>query len=159
VQQEDPSVLNGVEPTVWLSGEFITLLNKLVFPIVWLSVVAGFPLWVFIKFGHISIANDFRFFVAVVLIATGFMVWLAVRLQRVGYSGRELVLSNYWREARVPFNQVEAVEPVWWYRRRMVRIRFSAQTPFGQVVYYLPKWAFVRFLMTAPDEELRRILW
>lgn len=143
---------------MWLSGEILTVLNKLVFPIVWLAAVAGFPLWVLLETGRLSIAPSFRLFVAVVLIATGFLLWQAAHLQRVGYWGRELIVANYWREARIPFEQVAAVEPVWWYRRRMVRIRFSRQTPFGSTVYYLPKWGPIRCLFASPEEELRRLL-
>ena len=62
-------------------------------------------------------------------------------MQRVGYSGRDLIVSNYLRQERIPFDQVEAVEPVWWYYRRMVRIRLRSNSSFGKVLYYIPKWA------------------
>jgi hypothetical protein len=79
-------------------------------------------------------------------------------LKKVGYSGRQLVVSNYWREVRIAFEDVDAVEPVWWYRGRMVRIRFRCETPFGDTVYYLPKWGPIRCLFDTPDQELRDIL-
>jgi hypothetical protein len=144
---------------VWLSGEVLTLLNKAVFPVLWLAFVAGVPLWVFVTYGRISIAGGFEFIVAFVLVSTVVMVWMAVRLQRVGYCGRELVIANYWREARVPFDQVAAVESVWWYRSRLVRIRFNRRTPFGSCVYYLPKWGPLRALFTKPEEALKQLLW
>ena len=62
------------------------------------------------------------------------------------------------REERIPFNQVEAVEPVWWYHRRMVRVRLRPDTSFGQVVYYIPKWAAIKCLWVAPEKELQKIL-
>jgi hypothetical protein len=156
---ETPPISMGVsrEETVWLSGEFVTFLNKLVFPVAWLALLS----WIFfiaVKAGHISIASDFKILVAVLLAGTAFMLWLSTRLQRVGYAGRELVVSSYWREERIPFQQVEAVEPVWWYRRRMVRIRLRADSQFGQVVYYLPKWGFIRCLVSSPDKELRDLI-
>jgi hypothetical protein len=143
---------------VWLSGAVLTLLNKVVFPVLWLAFVAGVPLWVFVTYGRISIGGGFEFIVAFVLVSTIVMVWMAVRLQRVGYCGRELVIANYWREAWVPFDQVAAVEPVWWYRSRLVRIRFKRRTPFGSCVYYLPKWGPVRALFAKPEEELKQLL-
>jgi len=157
---EAPFIATGVaaEPTVWLSGEFITFLNKLLFPVVWLAVICGLLLSVIVRTGRISIASDFRFLVAAVLIGTAFMLWFSARLQRVGYAGRELVISSYWREARIPFDQVEAVEPVWWYRGRLVRIRLRSESPFGDVVYYLPKWGFIRCLWSSPDKELRELI-
>ncbi|HYM11547.1 MAG TPA: hypothetical protein VEU62_12490 [Bryobacterales bacterium] len=144
--------------TIWLSGAVLTLLNKLVFPIVWVAAVGGALLWVFIQTGRISIQPGFRFICAFALLATAFAVWMTARLQRVGYCGRELIVANYWREARIPFEHVEAVEPVWWYRGRMVRIRFRERTPFGFTVYYLPKWGPLRCLFAAPDRELRDLI-
>jgi hypothetical protein len=141
-----------------LSGAVLTLLNKVVFPVVWVGGLAALLLWAFIKTGRISIAEDFRLLAALVVIATVFMLWLTARLQRVGYRGRELIVANYWRQARIPFEQVEAVEAVWWYRGRMVRIGFCERTPFGYTVYYLPKWGPLRCLYRAGDEELRRVL-
>jgi hypothetical protein len=148
----------SAERTVWLSGEFVTLFNKLLFPVVWLALTSGVLLSVFVRTGHLSIAGNARLLVVFVLIATAFMVWFSLRVQRVGYSGKELVISNYWREARVPFDQVEAVEPVWWYRGRLVRIQLRSQSPFGQVVYYLPKWGFIRCLWSSPDKGLRELI-
>src|SRR5579859_3052050 len=149
---EAPYILNGVsvEPTTWLSGEVVTFLNKFAFPVAWLALISGAFLAAFIKSGHIFVASDFRLLLVVILIATGFMIWFSLRLQRVGYVGRELVVSNYWREARIPFSQVEAVESVWWYRRRLVRIRLRSESPFGMDIYYLPKWGFVRCLWSSP---------
>jgi hypothetical protein len=146
------------DPPVWLSGAIVTLLNKLVFPAIWLGCLAGLILAVLLRNGHIAIASGFRFFALLVGVATVFMLWISVRLQRVGYAGTNLVVANYWREERIPFKQVEAVEPVWWYRNRMVRIHFSAETPFGSTVYYLPKWGGLRAMFSSPDEELRTIL-
>lgn len=155
---EVPSEPNEkAQPAVWLSGAVLTLLNKLVFPAVWLAFLGGIVLGTLLKFGRISIASDFRFFIAVVLLATGFMLWMSARLERVGYAGRELIVSNYYREIRIRFDQIEAVEPVWWYRP-MVRIRFRSDTAFGQVVYYLPKWGFLRRFGRAPEKELQDLI-
>lgn len=153
-----PKPTGTSQSTVWLSGEVITLLNKLVLPGVWLVFLVGIVLWTLLKLGRISIASDFRFFVAVVLLGTAFMLWMSARLERVGYVGRELIVSNYRREIRIPFDHIEAVEPVWWYRRRMVRIRFRYDTAFGQVVYYMPKWGFLRCFGRAPEKELRDLI-
>jgi len=153
-----PATAVSGERTVWLSGECTTFLNKLLFPVVWLALICGFLLSAIVKTGRISIANDFRFLVVAVLIGTAFMLWFSVRLQRVGYAGRELVISSYWREARIPFDQVEAVEPVWWYRGRLVRIQLRSESAFGDVIYYLPKWGFVRCLWSSPDKELRELI-
>jgi len=149
---------NDADSPVWLSGTVVTFLNKLLFPALWLGVLAGLILAALIRNGHISIAPGFRWFAALVVAATVFMLWISARIQRVGYAGTDLVVANYWRETRVPFAQVEAVESVWWYRRRMVKVRFSPATPFGATVYYLPKWGGLRAMFSSPEEELRTIL-
>jgi len=142
----------------WLSGEILTFLNKLVLPAAWLGAVVTVPAAVFLQTGRLEIQKGFGWFVAVVVAATVWVLWMAMRLQRVGVSGRALVIANYWREARVVFEDVEAVEPVWWGRSRVVRVRFRRTTPFGCTVYYLPKWGPVRCLFAAPHEELKRLL-
>jgi len=144
--------------TTWLSGAILTFLSKLVMPVVWLAVLTGVPLWVYLTVGRISIAPGFQFIVWFALIASVPLAWVTVHLQLVGYRGRELVVANYWREARIPFAHVAAVEPVWWYRGRLVRVRFNRQTPFGSLVYYLPKWSPLKAMFSSPEQELRRII-
>ena len=146
------------ERTVWLSGEFTTFLNKLVFPVIWVAMILGALAATLFKTGQISIASDFRFIALAVLFGTGFMLWFSLRVQRVGYAGGNLVISNYWRESRIPFDEVEAVDPVWWYRGRVVRIQLRSKSPVGQVVYYLPKWGFVRCLWSSPDKEPKELI-
>lgn len=146
-------------PTVWLSGVIQTFMSKLVMPVIGLAAVIGVPLWVYLTMGRISIRSDFQFIVWFALIATVLLAWLTAHLQLVGYRCRELVVANYWREARIPFEHIEAVEPVWWYKGRLVRIRFNRRTPFGSVVYYTPKWGPLRAMFSAPEEELRRVVW
>jgi len=147
-----------VESTVWVSGTIVTFLNKLVLPPLWIGLNLGLLAWAYSVSDGISIAPDFRWLAALFVAATVFMLWFSVKLQRVGYAGRVLVVTNYWREARIPFEHVAAVEPVWWYRRRLVRIRFNTRTPFGATIFYLPRWGPMRFVMKPPDEELRNII-
>ena len=144
--------------TTWLSGAVLTFVNKLIMPVLWFAVLVGVPVWVYMTIGRISIRSDFQFIVWFVLIATVPLTWVTAHLQLVGYHGRELVVANYWREARIPFNSVEGVEPVWWYKGRLVRIRFNCRTPFGSLVYYMPKWGPLRAPFLAPEQELRRVL-
>ncbi|MGA2711876.1 MAG: hypothetical protein ABSG41_02125 [Bryobacteraceae bacterium] len=145
------------QPVTWLSGEIVTFFNK-IGAVFWLAAVAGAFSGIFLKTGHIFIAPAFRPLIAFVFLATAFIVWLSGRVQRVGYTGRDLIVSNYLRQERIPFDQVEAAEPVWWFYRRMVRIRLRPHTSFGQVVYYIPKWAAFRCLWVAPERELQDLL-
>ncbi len=51
---ETSYIATGVpaEPTVWLSGEFTTLLNKLLFPVAWVAAIGGVLLSVVVRTGH-----------------------------------------------------------------------------------------------------------
>ena len=143
---------------VWLSGAIVTVFSKLVMPALWFAILVGVPAWVYLTVGRISIKPDFQFIVWFALIATVPLIWVTVHTQKVGYQGTDLLVANYWRGARIPLKHVEAVEPVWWYKGRLVRIRFSRPTPFGSLVYYLPKWGSFKAMLSSPEEDLRRIV-
>jgi hypothetical protein len=147
---------SSAQPVTWLSGSIVTFVNKFG-AVLWLAAVVGSLSGIMLKTGRLFIAPGFRPLIAFVFLATVFIFWLSMRIQRVGYAGRELIVSNYLREERIPFDSVEAVEPVWWNYRRMVRIRLRSSS-FGDVVYYIPKWAAFKCLWAAPEKELRELL-
>jgi len=144
--------------TVWLSGVITTFMSKVVMPTLWAGILIGVPVWVYASTGRLSVRSDFQFIVWFALIATVPLAWFTAHLQLVGYVGKELVIANYWREARLPLTAVSAVESVWWYRGRLVRVRFNRRTPFGSTVYYMPKWGAFRALYSRPEEELRAVI-
>ena len=141
----------------WLSGEIVTFVNK-IGPVIWIAATGGALFGILLGQGHLFVAPGFRLLAAFFAAATVFVFWLSLRVHRVGYAGCDLIVSNYLRQERIPFDQVEAVEPVWWNYRRMVRVRLRSNTSFGQVVYYIPKWAAFKCLWAAPEQELREIL-
>ena len=143
---------------VWLSGAIVTFFSKLVMLVLWFAILLGVPIWVYVTMGRISVKPDFQFVVWFALIATVPLTWVTIHTQLVGYQGTDLVVANYWRQARIPFKQVKAVEPVWWYKGRLLRIRFRGPTPFGSLVYYMPKWGAINAMFSSPEEELRSII-
>jgi hypothetical protein len=145
------------QPITWLSGEIVTFFNK-IGPVVWAALVVGGLSGVFLKTGRIYVAPAFSLLMAFVVLATVLIFWLSFRIQRVGWAGYDLIVSNYIRQERIPFDRVEAVDPVWWYYRRMVRIRLHSDTSFGRVVYYIPKWAALKCFWVPPEKELRELL-
>jgi hypothetical protein len=145
------------QPVTWLSGDIVTFFNK-VGPILWIAAVIGALSGILLKTGRFFVGPDYRLLMAFVFLSTIFMFWLSARIQRVGYAGRDLIISNYLRQERIPFEQVEAAEPVWWNYRRMVRVRFRTHTSFGYVVYYIPKWAAIKCFWVAPEKELQELL-
>ena len=69
-------------PPVWLSGTILTFLNKVVFPTLWLTVMAWIPIWVFVTRGRISISPGFGFIVLFAVASTVVMMWMTVHLDR-----------------------------------------------------------------------------
>lgn len=153
VETVDPAT-----PVIWISGRIITVFNKIVFPLIWLCFLCIGPLWIYRQTGQLSVRRDFYFIVAFFLTATVFLAWVTVHLHLVGYRGRQLIVSSYSRQAAIPFEMVEAVESVWWYKGRMVRIRFRDSTPFGTMIYYLPTYSPLRTMFSHPEKELQEIL-
>lgn len=92
------------QPVTWLSGEIVTCFNK-VGPILWIAAVIGAFSGILLKTGHFLVSPDYRFLIAFMFVATVFMFWLSARIQRVGFAGRDLVISNYLRQERIPFDQ------------------------------------------------------
>lgn len=156
--QSQTDCAGDTESVTWLSGPILTFFNKLILPAFWFCFVLGLPTWVLATTGHISVASDFYFVAGFTAVATVLLSWFTAHLQLVGYQGRYLLVANYWKKAVIPFQEVGAVESVWWYRGRLVRIRFTRPTPFGSVVYYLPRWAPFRGMFSSPEKELQSVL-
>ncbi|MGO9303216.1 MAG: hypothetical protein ACLPPV_18535 [Candidatus Korobacteraceae bacterium] len=136
----------------------MTPLNMYIFPFLWYALLLGAVVYTTLETGHLP---DLRALGALPLwlgLLTAFIVWMSNRMKRVGIADGHLVVSNYFREERIPFKQVEAVEGVWWYWRRLVRIRFGPPSGFGRTVYYIPPWASLQALFHNPADELRMLM-
>ncbi len=142
----------------WLSGAIVTPLNMFVFPYLWYSALLAAVVYFILKTGHLPDVRRLGFYGVWLLGVTVFIVWLSSRIKRVGAAGGHLVVSSYFREQRIPFKQVAAVETVWWCWRRLVRIRFGPPSEFGETIYYIPKWAALVALYSNPANQLRLLL-
>jgi len=129
-----------------------------VFPALWYSALVAGLIYLTIRFGHFPDLRRLGVFGIALLALTVFIGWVSTRTKRVGVLDGQLVLSNYRRTIYVPFRQVEAVELVWWYWRRLVRVRLRGTTDFGTIVYYNPKWAGFVWPFVDPAEKLREMI-
>jgi len=147
------------EPRVrWLCGAIVTPLNMFVFPALWYSALLAVLIYSWVLSGRLPDVRKLGFVGVFVLAITAFITIVSARTKRIGVVDGQLVVSNYWRTVYVPFRQVEAVELVWWYWRRLVRVRFRSSTAFGEVVYYLPPWAAITCFFADPAENLRDLM-
>lgn len=139
----------------WLSGAIVTPLNMFVFPWLWYGTLLAVVAFLWVRFRHFPDLRSLGIFGIMLLAMTVFVAWVSSRTKRVGICDGRLVISNYRRTVFLDYREVEAVENVWWYWRRLVRLRFRAPTEFGEVVYYIPKWSGFMWLVTDPTQELR----
>jgi hypothetical protein len=94
----------------WLSGAIVTPLNMFVFPFLWYAFLLTAVVFITLKSGHLSDVRKFGVYGVWLGAVTLFVLWQSSRTKRVGIAGGELVVSSYFREERIPFKQVEAVE-------------------------------------------------
>jgi hypothetical protein len=78
----------------------------------------------------------------------------------VRVDGGVLVVSNYWREWRVPFGLVTAITQNRWINLRPITVRLRADVGCGTRVVFLPPTRFrARIWREDPEvEELRRLV-
>ncbi len=91
----------------------------------------------------------------------GYLVWACGGIVRVRLAGPELLLSNYFREIRVPAEQIEHVTRWWWARPGLVTVTFRERTPFGRRISFVPPGSLfglfgLGWLDNSAVEELRR---
>ena len=122
-----------------------TFFAKFVFPAVWIT---GFGLATgLVWFGGLHDGNNalpppgLRFvFLGIWIVGSTFILWANAGLKRVRMDGRELFVSNYFREIRIPFSAVIDVRQNRWLNSRPITIYFRDATEFGDRASFIPKW-------------------
>ncbi len=141
-----------------------TFSAKFIFPAVWIS---GFGLAaVLLWSGSLHDRNNvlpppiLKFvFLGMWIAGSTFILWANAGLKRVRTDERQLLLSNYFREIRIPFNAVVDVRQNRWLNSRPITIHFRDETEFGDRVTFIPKWRFhIQFWRVDPVvNELKQL--
>ena len=85
----------------------------------------------------------------------GRMAWY---LERVSLDGATLIVSNYWRSARIPVAALRRVTVERFVRGQPIALEFAEPTAFGRRVEFLPRSGFGAATRSAAvAEELRRL--
>jgi expansin (peptidoglycan-binding protein) len=121
-----------------------TLLMKLVFPTLWISMfgLGTLALWANVLRSHGDQAPPDAMkwsFLAAWIVGTFFILKLCAGLKRIKVDSRHLYISNYLREITVPLTQIENVTENSWINIHPVTIHFRGDTEFGQRVTFMPK--------------------
>lgn len=142
-----------------------TFIFKYPFPVVWIT---GFGLGTLSLFADPAdvIYNgvrgaappDLKWTLLVAWITgSAFILWIARPLKRVRVTEGALLVSNYWREVRVPFGAVDEVRQNRWINVRPISVRLSIDVPgVGSHFTFLPPTRF-RFAVWREDREVEEL--
>jgi hypothetical protein len=70
--------------------------------------------------------------------------WWGYRLKRVAVDGDSIYISDYFEEVKLPLSTILDVRQNRWIRQHTITIEFSAGTPWGHKIKFMPK---IRFLV------------
>lgn len=132
-----------------------TFFMKLVFPPLW-SVLFG---WLMLA-GRGHPAGTYPSMPIPLLVwcaGMAAMLWMCVPLKRVSMDGKNLYISNYFREITVPLAAIGEVTENRWINIHPVTIHFRRPTEFGQRITFMPTARlFANWSSHPVVEELRR---
>jgi len=93
------------------------------------------------------------------VLACGSIYWYYGRLKKVAVDADGLVISNYFREVRVPWRHVIGVTGSRWVNTRQIKVTFDRETGFGASIIFMPKVRLVWPGQESPTaQELRDLI-
>lgn len=115
-----------------------TFFMKLIFPPLW-AVLFG-SLMLTSRSHHAATLPPMFGALPFLIWCTGIvaMLWMCVPLKRVRTDGRNLYISNYFREITVPLTAVGDVTENRWINIHPVTIHFRRHTEFGKRITFMP---------------------
>ncbi len=119
-----------------------TFVMKYIFPTMWISGFGIGTLGLFLGayHGHNDPSPDTKWqFLAAWIAGTSFILWGCARLKRVRVDESGLLVSNYLKETRIPFDDIREVSENRWINIHPVTIHFRRSTPFGERVVFMPR--------------------
>lgn len=95
---------------------------------------------------------------AVCLAVIVLYLWTAVRIKRVLTDGKNLYISSYRREIRVPLDQIADVTQQIWPNRQLITIHLKSPSEFGQKIRFLGTFRLFNDWKTHPIvDELKQM--
>jgi hypothetical protein len=134
-----------------------TFYAKFVFPAVWIS---GFGLGtILLWFGGLHDRNNALppLFLGLWILGSTFILWANAGLKRVRTDDRQLLVSNYIREIRIPFSAIMDVRQNRWLNTRPITIYFRDATEFGDRATFIPKWRIQFWRIDPVVDELKQL--
>lgn len=121
----------------------LTFVWKVVLPVAWIAGIVASAASVFFvtpgKLGDPELESLKLGFVLASMVVAPIFVWLAAGLKRVRREGADLLVSNYWRELRIPVAEVKQVYQSWALMPWRVVIEMRAPTELGETFVFVPR--------------------
>jgi hypothetical protein len=141
-----------------------TFLAKFVSPVLWISFFGLGTVLFWLGYlrdkNNASPPPEMKFVMLVMwFVGSASFLWAYAGLKRVRIDGQHLLVSNYFREIRIPFSAVTDVSQNLWLNYRPVTIYFREATEFGDRATFMPKRRLsIRFWRTDPIvDELKQL--
>lgn len=133
-----------------------TLALKLCLPTVYICFFGGFTLAVFfteVQFVGPLPAPIFKLLLCGILVfGVGFLYWSVMRLKRVAMDPHFLYATNYFKNYRYPYHNIEKVVESDWLLFKTVHVYFKEPGSFGKKISFLVnKKRFQTFLNEHPE--------
>ena len=120
-----------------------TFVMKCLFPAVWIS---GFGIGTLVLFlggfdGRDNAAPPESMkwqFLAAWIAGSVFIWWGCARLKKVQISNDEIIVSNFLKEIRIPFNEIIDVTENRWINIHPITIHLRSDTCFGSRIMFMP---------------------
>jgi len=89
-------------------------------------------------------------FLAFWIIGSLFIWWFCIRLKRIRLDDKTLYISNYFKEIRVPLENVAGVSENRWINTHLVTLVFKNKTQYGISVVFMPTVRWISFFSSHP---------
>jgi hypothetical protein len=135
---------------------------KFVFTTIWISGfglgTVGLFLGVFHDRDNASPPSLMKWLFLAVWITGSIFIWSCCgRLKSVRTDGATILVSNYFKEVRIPLDAVQTVTENRWLNIHPVTIHFRYPTPFGDRIVFIPTLRFCTWRSHPVVKELQEL--
>jgi hypothetical protein len=98
-----------------------TFIIKIIFPLLWLAMILVLVVFLFLgeRYFHVTFNGPLPIPIRWVIVGSQIIIFMIIwlpsrKLKRVRMDEQFLYISNYWKEIKVPLQEVADVKSTWW---------------------------------------------
>lgn len=119
----------------------LTIFIRIALPTIWLTTVISLVAllsWAVRGRAHLF-ANPFIWIGLILILLTGyfFIKFILWKIYRVDMDNRHLLVSNYFKTFKYPFEDIESITDADYLKGRVYKIKLKAKGSFGQNIHFL----------------------